>query len=87
MENFMAGKNTAVFGIYKSVEHAERAVDTLIAAGFTNSAISVLTPDISSTRDFAHHKDTKAPEGTAAGVTTGGVIGGTLGILAVTKAM
>jgi hypothetical protein len=82
MENFMAGKNTAVFGIYTSVEHAERAVDTLIAAGFANSAISVLTPDTSSTRDFAHHKDTKAPEGTTAGVTTGGVIGGTLGVLA-----
>src|SRR6202047_4402109 len=78
----MAGKNTAVFGIYTSVEHAERAVDTLIAAGFANAAISVLTPDTSSTRDFAHHKDTKAPEGTAAGVTTGGLIGGTLGVLA-----
>jgi hypothetical protein len=78
----MAGKNTAVFGIYTSVEHAERAVDTLIAAGFANSAISVLTPDTGSTRDFAHHKDTKAPEGAAAGVTTGGVIGGTLGVLA-----
>jgi hypothetical protein len=26
-------KNTAVFGIYSSGEHAERAVDTLIAAG------------------------------------------------------
>jgi uncharacterized protein YqgC (DUF456 family) len=78
----MADKNTAVFGIYTSVEHAERAVDTLIAAGFANSSISVLTPDTSSTRDFAHHKDTKAPEGAAAGVTTGGVIGGTLGVLA-----
>src|SRR5258708_7827495 len=82
MENFMAGKNTAVFGIYQSVEHAERAVDTLIAAGFGSSAISVLTPDTGSTRDFAHHKDTKAPEGTTAGATTGGVIGGTLGVLA-----
>jgi hypothetical protein len=81
-EHFMAGKNTAVFGIYKSVEHAERSVDTLITAGFANSAISVLTPDTGSTRDFAHHKDTKAPEGTTAGVTTGGVIGGTLGVLA-----
>src|SRR6202166_2969474 len=78
----MAGKNTARFRLYTSVEHAERAVDTLIAAGFANSSISVLTPDTSSTRDFAHHKDTKAPEGTAAGVTTGGVIGGTLGVLA-----
>jgi hypothetical protein len=78
----MAGKSTAVFGIYPSAEHAERAVDTLMAAGFTSSDISVLLPDTRSTKDFAHVKETKAPEGTAAGVTTGGVIGGTLGVLA-----
>jgi hypothetical protein len=78
----MAGKNTAVFGIFESLPAAERAVDTLLAAGFTNEAISVLTQDSDTTRAFAHHKDTKAPEGTAAGVTTGGVIGGTLGVLA-----
>jgi hypothetical protein len=77
----MAGKNTAVFGIYETVAQAERSVDTLVAAGFPSSAISVLTPDTSSTRDLAHHKDTKAPEGTTAGVTAGGAIGGTLGVL------
>src|SRR5271170_7523954 len=78
----MAGKNTAVFGIYKSGEHAERAVDTLISAGFLSADISVLLPDTRSTKDFAHIKETKAPEGATAGVTTGGVIGGTLGVLA-----
>ena len=78
----MTGKNTAVFGIYQSGEHAERAVDTLIAAGFASSAISVLMPDRGGTKDFAHEKDTKAPEGTTVGVTAGGVIGGTLGVLA-----
>jgi hypothetical protein len=78
----MAGRNTAVFGIYASGEHAERAVDTIIAAGFASSAISVLLPDSRSTKEFAHEKDTKAPEGTTAGVTAGGVIGGTLGVLA-----
>src|SRR5207253_7708384 len=31
---------------------------------------------------FAHEKNTKAPEGTTAGVATGGAIGGTLGLLA-----
>src|SRR5579862_8856206 len=78
----MSSKNTAVFGIYATVGTAEAAVDHLIARGFTNSAISVLLPDDESTRAFAHEKSTKAPEGTAAGVTTGGVIGGTLGLLA-----
>ena len=46
---------------------AERAVDSLIAAGYASSAISVLLPDTASTKEFAHHKDTKAPEGTAVG--------------------
>ena len=78
----MANKNTAVFGIYSTAGSAEAAVDRLIAQGFTNSDISVLLPDDESTRAFAHEKATKAPEGTATGVTTGGVIGGTLGLLA-----
>jgi len=78
----MAGKNTAVFGIYPTAEQAERAVDTIIAAGFRTDDISVLLPDNRSTKEFAHEKETKAPEGTTAGVTAGGVIGGTLGVLA-----
>src|SRR6202049_4427443 len=78
----MAGKNTAVFGIYNSVTQAEQAVNRLLAAGYTNDSISVLLPDNKSTKDFAHEKNTKAPEGTTTGVTTGGVIGGTLGLLA-----
>jgi hypothetical protein len=77
----MAGKNTAVFGIYKSSAQAERAVDQIVAAGFSNDDISVLLPDTQSSKEFAHEKNTKAPEGTAAGVTTGGVVGGTLGLL------
>ena len=78
----MANKNTAVFGIYPTSGAAERAVDSLLAVGFTNSAISVLLPDADSTRDFAHEKNTKAPEGATTGVTAGGAIGGTLGLLA-----
>jgi hypothetical protein len=78
----MAGKNTAVFGIYPSGDQAERAVDALINAGFGSSDISVLLPDTRSTQEFAHVKETKAPEGTTTGATAGGVIGGTLGVLA-----
>ena len=78
----MAGKNTAVFGIYKSIEHAESAVDRIIEAGFSNGDISVLLPDSRSSKEFAHEKNTKAPEGTTTGVATGGVVGGTLGLLA-----
>lgn len=78
----MASKNTAVFGIYKSGVQAERSVDRLIAAGFSNNDISVLLPDNQSSKEFAHEKNTKAPEGTTAGVATGGAVGGTLGLLA-----
>jgi hypothetical protein len=78
----MAGKNVAVFGIYSTAVDAERAVDALIRAGFPSGSISVLLPDAQTTREFAHTKETKAPEGTAAGATAGGVIGGALGVLA-----
>src|SRR5947208_17088886 len=78
----MAGKNTAVYGIYQSRTQAEQAVDRLLAANFRNEDISVLLQDNVGTKDFAHEKHTKAPEGTATGATTGGVIGGTLGLLA-----
>jgi Heat induced stress protein YflT domain len=78
----MAGKNTAVFGIYRDQPSVERAVDVLKQEGFRNTDISVLFPDNRGTKDFAHEKSTKAPEGTAAGAGTGAVIGGTLGWLA-----
>ncbi len=78
----MAGKNTAVFGIYKDRVHVESGVDELFDAGFRGEDISVLLPDNVGTKDFAHEKHTKAPEGAATGATTGGVIGGTLGLLA-----
>jgi hypothetical protein len=78
----MTGKNTAVFGIYPNANRAEHTVDRLIASGFASDDISVLLPDNKSSKDFAHEKNTKAPEGTTTGVTAGGAIGGTLGLLA-----
>jgi len=78
----MAGKNTAVFGIYRRRLDVEQAVDVLRAEGFRSTDISVLFPENEGTKDFAHEKATKAPEGTATGAGTGAVIGGTLGWLA-----
>jgi hypothetical protein len=78
----MAGKNTAAFGIYKTQSGAEQAVDALKAAGFRNTDISALLPENQGTKDFAHEKNTKAPEGAATGAGTGAVVGGTLGWLA-----
>ena len=78
----MAGKNTAVFGIYRDQTGVENAVDALKAAGFRNTDISVLFPENEGTKDFAQEKNTKAPEGAATGAGTGALVGGTLGWLA-----
>lgn len=78
----MAGKNTAVFGIYRDREQTADAVDELIGAGFRNEDISVLLPENEGTKDFAHEKHTKAPEGATTGAGTGAAVGGTLGLLA-----
>src|ERR1022692_4735052 len=72
----------SVFCITTSREQANRIVDQLKAADFSNNDISVLFPDKGTTRDFAHEKNTKAPEGAVAGAGTGGVIGGALGWIA-----
>ena len=78
----MAGKNTAVFGIFPSLAQAEQGVDALVAAGFRSDDVSVLAPDQKATRELAAEKNTKAPEGTTTGVVAGGAVGGTLGLLA-----
>jgi hypothetical protein len=78
----MATKPKAVFGIYPSLTSVEIGVDELQAAGFRNTDISVLFPESAGTRDFAHEKKTKAPEGVTAGAGTGVVLGGALGWLA-----
>jgi hypothetical protein len=71
-----------VYGIAKTEAQAERIVTELEAAGFDYGDVSVLLPDRTGTRDFAHEKGTKAPEGAAAGAGTGGLLGGALGLLA-----
>src|SRR5438128_12383710 len=78
----MAGKNTAAFGIYRDRISVDTAVDALRAADFRNTDISVLFPENEGTKDFAVEKQTKAPEGTTTGATSGAVIGGGLGWLA-----
>jgi len=77
----MAGKNTAVFGIYRDRTSVENAGDVLRQENFRNTDISVLFPENQGTKDFAHEKNTKAPEGAATGAGSGAVLGGTLGWL------
>jgi hypothetical protein len=77
----MAGKNTAVFGIYPTYADVEGGVEALKEAGFRNTDISVLLPENVGTKDFAHQKNTKAPEGAATGGGAGALLGGALGWL------
>src|SRR6202161_658212 len=79
----MSNKKVGVFGIYSTRIAVENATDSLVRAGFPTSDISVLLPESpGGVKDMGTAKETKAPEGTAVGVTAGGVIGGTLGLLA-----
>ena len=79
----MSGKNVGVFGIFSTRVAAENATESLVRAGFPTNDISVLLPEsLGGPKDMGTEKATKAPEGAAAGVTTGGVIGGALGVLA-----
>src|ERR1700681_1338664 len=77
----MATKNTAVFGIYPDRLAVEQGVEHLRRAGFRSTDISVLFPENMGTKDFAHEKNTKAPEGATSGVVAGGLAGGVLGWL------
>jgi len=61
---------------------ADAIVSKVRSAGFSDDDISVLFPDKGSTRDFAHKKETKMPEGATAGAGAGGAVGATIGLLA-----
>lgn len=76
--------STAVYCIAQDHAHAENIVNTLKDSGFSSNEISVLFPDKTGTRDFAHEQNTKMPEGAAtggiAGMGTGAVLGWLAGI-------
>jgi len=72
----------AVFCIARGEEQAARIVEELREAGCSPNDVSVLFPDKTGTRDFAHEHHTKAPEGATTGGIAGGVVGGALGWLA-----
>ena len=72
----------SVVGIIETQTQAEAVVSELQNSGIPGGEISVLFPDKQGTKDFAHEHHTKAPEGAIAGVGAGGVVGGTIGLLA-----
>jgi hypothetical protein len=72
---------SSVFCIARNETQTTNIISRLRAAGFNGNDISVLFPDRSGTRDFAHEQNTKAPEGATTGAASGGVLGGVAGWL------
>ena len=72
----------AVICIAQTLDQAETIVARLKGTGVSAADISVLMPDRTGSRDFAHEHNTKAPEGATIGGSAGGLAGGALGLLA-----
>ena len=75
-------KNTSVFGIFRTRDQVERAIDNLRIAEFRAADISVLLPENVGNKELGTEKSTKSPEGAATGGATGAIAGGVLGWLA-----
>jgi hypothetical protein len=76
----MAGK-LVVYGIFDKRDQVEKAVESLRNEGFTAEDVSVLFPTPDTVREFAHTKESKAPEGASFAGSAGAVLGGALGWL------
>lgn len=71
-----------IFGLFRSRQDAERAIQDLRAAAFPDSGIGVLMQDPEAGRRLAEDTGTAGGEGAKAGAVGGGVFGGVLGLLA-----
>jgi len=73
--------NTAVFGIYQNRVQLADAVNALHKVVFRNTDTSVLFSENEGSKDFAHERHTKAPEGAMSGACLGAVVAGALGFV------
>lgn len=74
-------KNTSVFGIYPDRATVSDAIAILHKGGYRPADIAVLSAENQGSKDFAHEKSSKAPEGAAVGAAVGAVAGLLLGWL------
>jgi hypothetical protein len=84
-----ARQNDTVVGVFTDRTHAERAVEALHQAGFTDDQIAFLTPDAPSGVEAPPlpHPGTKVEEGAATGATAGAALGGLVGAALATAAI
>jgi hypothetical protein len=71
-------RNSAVFGMYSTYAGVQSAAEALRAAGFRTTDIAALVPENQGSKDIAHQKHSKAPEGALFGGVIGGIAGGVL---------
>jgi uncharacterized protein (TIGR02271 family) len=71
-----------VVGLFHSQADAERAIQRLKDAGFSQDEIGVAMKDRQQQQDLIEGTGTQAAEGAAAGAIGGGVLGGVIGLLA-----
>ena len=83
----MATRNISAFGIYSDQATVSEAVESLKAAGFRGTDISVLYPENLGSKDFGHERHSKAPEGAVAGGGTGAIAGAAVGWILGTGAL
>lgn len=72
----------AVVGLFRTQPPAERAIQDLKDAGFSDDRIGVIMQDRDRQQQLSEETGTKAGEGAATGAISGGVVGGVLGLLA-----
>lgn len=75
----MSRNNTGVFGIYSTYAGVQSAADALKAGGFRSADVATLVPENQGSKDLAHEKHTKAPEGFMTGAIIGVIVGGIVG--------
>lgn len=77
----MAAKNIAVFGLYSTYAGVQSGAEALRESGFRATDIAALVPENQGSKDLAHEKRSKAPEGAMTGAVIGAITGGVLGWL------
>jgi uncharacterized protein (TIGR02271 family) len=71
-----------VVGLFADQPAAERGIQALKAAGFTENQIGVAVRDREQQKEIIEGTGTQASEGAAAGAVGGGMVGGVIGLLA-----
>ncbi|MFH5185792.1 general stress protein [Paenibacillus sp. TAB 01] len=71
-----------IIGVFQTEGEAIQAVDALKKQGYRSDEISIVAKNKDDVAAIEKETGTKAPEGLAAGAATGGILGGTAGLLA-----